>query len=201
MSFASPHRRQVLRALAAGAAALALAACGESAPQFKGSDITGTHLGQGVALTDFNGQPRTLKDFAGKVQVVFFGFTQCPDVCPTSLAELSDVMQQLGPDADRVQVLLITVDPERDTPEVLKQYVTNFDPRFLALTGSADQIKQAAASFKAYYAKVPRPDGDYTMDHTAAFYLLDGKGEARVLANNNIGADALAHDIKALLQG
>ena len=201
MPSAFPTRRRLLRTFAAGAAALVLAACGQSAPQFKGSDITGTRLGQGVALTDFNGQPRTLKDFAGKVQVVFFGFTQCPDVCPTALAELADVMQKLGPDADRVQVMLITVDPERDTPAVLKQYVTTFDSRFLGLTGTAEQIKQAAASFKAYYAKVPRPDGDYTMDHTAAFYLMDTKGEARVLANNNLGADALAHDIKALLQG
>lgn len=201
MPFESLSRRRLLRTFAAGAAALALAACGQPAPQFKGSDITGTHLGKGVALTDFNGQARTLNDFAGKVQVVFFGFTQCPDVCPTALAELNDVMQKLGPDADRVQVLLITVDPERDTPPVLKQYVTTFDSRFLGLTGTPEQIKQAAASFKAYYAKVPRPDGDYTMDHTAAFYLMDTKGEARVLANNNIGADALAHDIKALLQG
>lgn len=196
---ASFTRRRVLCGCAAAAAVLALAACGESPPKFKGSDITGTHLGKGLALTDHNGQARTLQDFSGKVQVVFFGFTQCPDVCPTTLAELSQVMTKLGPDAERVQVLLISVDPERDTPEILKQYVTTFDPRFLALTGTPDQIRQAAASFKAYYAKVPRPDGDYTMDHTAAFYLLDGKGEARVLANNNIGADNLAHDIKALL--
>ncbi|KCV17990.1 SCO1/SenC [Bordetella pertussis H934] len=182
-----------------GVAAL-LAACGESAPAFKGSDITGTQLGKKLALVDHNGKPRTLQDFAGKAVVVFFGFTQCPDVCPTSLAELSQVMKQLGPDADRVQVLLVTVDPERDTPEILKQYVTTFDPRFLGLTGTPEQIKQAAASFKAYYAKVPTQDGaNYTMDHTAAFYLFDGKGESRVLATNTAGAEALAHDIKALL--
>ncbi|WP_144629770.1 SCO family protein [Bordetella genomosp. 13] len=197
--FASVARRRLLQVCAAGAMALVLAACGESTPTFKGSDITGTHLGKDLALTDHNGKPRTLKDFAGKVQVVFFGFTQCPDVCPTSLVELSEVMKKLGADADRVQVLLVTVDPERDTPDVLKQYVTSFDPRFLSLTGDAEQIRKAAASFKAYYAKVPRKDGDYTMDHTAAFYLMDGKGEARVLANNNVGADALVHDIKALL--
>ncbi|SAI66320.1 electron transport protein [Bordetella ansorpii] len=196
--FASAARRRLLQACAAGAVAIALGACGEGKPSFKGSDITGTKLGKDLALTDHNGTARTLKDFEGKVKVVFFGFTQCPDVCPTSLVELADVMKRLGPDADRVQVLLITVDPERDTPEVLKQYVTSFDPRFLALTGNAEQIRKAAASFKAYYAKVPRKDGDYTMDHTAAFYLIDGKGDARVLANNNIGAEALAHDIKAL---
>ncbi|AEE68851.1 SCO1/SenC family protein [Bordetella pertussis] len=193
-------RRRALQAVAAMGVAALLAACGESAPAFKGSDITGTQLGKKLALVDHNGKPRTLQDFAGKAVVVFFGFTQCPDVCPTSLAELSQVMKQLGPDADRVQVLLVTVDPERDTPEILKQYVTTFDPRFLGLTGTPEQIKQAAASFKAYYAKVPTQDGaNYTMDHTAAFYLFDGKGESRVLATNTAGAEALAHDIKALL--
>lgn len=200
MSAFSTHRRAVLRGAAAVALAGILAACGDPAPSFKGNDISGTQLGKNLALNDHNGQARTLRDFAGKVTVVFFGFTQCPDVCPTSLAELSQVMQKLGGDADRVQVLMITVDPERDTPEILKQYVTTFDPRFLGLTGTPDQIKQAAASFKAYYAKVPTEGGkNYTMDHTAAFYLLDGKGESRVLANNTIGAEALAHDIKALL--
>ena len=164
-------------------------------------DITGADYARDIPLTDHNGQARHLKDFAGKVVVVFFGFTQCPDVCPTSLAELTEVMKKLGPDAERVQVLLITVDPERDTPEVLKQYVTAFDPRFLGLTGTPDQVKKAAASFKAYYAKAPTKEGNYTLDHTAAFYLLDGKGESRVLANNNIGVDALVHDIQALLKG
>jgi protein SCO1/2 len=200
MSVFSASRRLALRLGAAAALTAALAACGESAPVFKGSDISGTQLGRGMELSDYNGKTRQLSDFAGKVVVVFFGFTQCPDVCPTSLAELTEVMKKLGPDADRVQVLLITVDPERDTPEILKQYVTAFDPRFLGLTGTPDQVKKAAASFKAYYAKAPTKDGGYTMDHTAAFYLLDGKGESRVLANNNIGVDALAHDIQALLK-
>ena len=199
-SLFSAGRRLALRLGAATLVAAALAACGESKPVFKGSDISGTQLGKGLELVDFNGKTRHLSDFSGKVVVVFFGFTQCPDVCPTSLAELSDVMQKLGPDADRVQVLLITVDPERDTPEILRQYVTAFDPRFLGLTGTADQIKKAAASFKAYYAKSPTKDGGYTMDHTAAFYLLDGKGESRVLANNTLGADALAQDIRTLLK-
>lgn len=199
MSVFSVARRRMLQAAAAISLAGALAACGDTPPPFKGSDITGTKLGKTLALTDMNGQPRTLNDFAGKVAVVFFGFTQCPDVCPTALAELSQVMQTLGPDADRVQVLLVTVDPERDSPEVLKEYVTSFDPRFLALTGTPEQIKQAAGAFKAYYAKVPTKDGGYTMDHTAAFYLIDGKGESRVLANSNLGAEGLAHDIKLLL--
>ncbi|KCB44587.1 SCO family protein [Bordetella hinzii] len=201
MSVFSSARRRAVQAIAAVTVLGALVACGETPPPFKGSDITGTQLGKNMALTDMNGQPRTLKDFAGKVTVVFFGFTQCPDVCPTSLAEMAQVMQALGPDADRVQVLLVTVDPERDTPEILKQYVTSFDKRFLALTGTPDQLRQAAASFKAYYAKVPTKDGGYTMDHTAAFYLIDGKGESRVLANNTLGAQALANDIKLLVDG
>lgn len=201
MSVFSASRRLALRLATAAAFTVALAACGDNAPQFNGSDISGTQLGRGLELSDYNGKTRTLQDFAGKAVVVFFGFTQCPDVCPTSLAELTEVMKKLGPDAERVQVLLITVDPERDTPEVLKQYVTAFDPRFLGLTGTPDQVKKAAASFKAYYAKAPTKDGNYTMDHTAAFYLLDGKGESRVLANNNIGVDALVHDIQALLKG
>jgi len=197
MSF--PWTRAALRALAVLAASVLLAACDGGAPSFQGSDISGTHLGQGVSLTDQDGQPVALKDYAGKVVVVFFGFTQCPDVCPTSLAELAQVMQKLGKDADDVQVVLITVDPERDTPPVLGRYVKAFDPRFVGLTGTPDQIRQAAASFKAYYAKVPAADGNYSMDHTAAFYLLDKQGEARVLANNTAGVDALAHDIRQLL--
>lgn len=200
MSVFFTHRRALLRGATATLLAVALAACSEPAPKFLGNDISGTRLGKNLALTDHNGQARTLPDFAGKVVVAFFGFTQCPDVCPTALAELSQVMQKLGPDADRVQVLLISVDPERDTPEILKQYVTTFDPRFLGLTGTPAQVKAAAASFKAYYAKVPTEDGNnYTMDHTAAFYLFDGKGESRVLANSTIGTDAMVHDIKMLL--
>lgn len=199
----SPHftlRRGTLRAVLAGAALAVLAACGQQGPSFQGSDITGAKLGRDVSLVDTSGQPRTMADYEGKVVVAFFGFTQCPDVCPTALSEMAQVMQKLGPDADRVQVLLITVDPERDTQQVMREYVTAFDPRFVGLTGTPEQIKQAAASFKAYYAKSPRPDGDYSMDHTAAFYLLDTKGEARVLASNTAGVDVLVHDIKALLE-
>lgn len=194
------HRRTLLRGATAIMLAGFLAGCSEPAATFKGNDISGTRLGKKLALMDHNGQARTLTDFEGKVVVAFFGFTQCPDVCPTALAELSQLMQKLGPDADRVQVLLISVDPERDTPEILKQYVTTFDPRFVGLTGTPAQVKATAASFKAYYAKVPTEDGkNYTMDHTAAFYLFDGKGESRVLANSTIGVDAMAHDIKMLL--
>lgn len=177
-----------------------LAGCTDQPAAFKGSDISGTKLGQQWKLTDMNGQARDQSSFAGKVQLVFFGFAQCPDVCPTSLSELAEVMKLLGPDADRVQVLLVTVDPERDTPEILRKYISSFDPRFLGLTGTPEQVRLAASSFKAFYSKVPRPGGDYTMDHSASFYLLDRKGEARVLLSNNAGAAAIAHDIKALLK-
>lgn len=177
-----------------------LAGCTDQPAAFRGSDISGTKLGQQWKLTDMNGQARDQSSFAGKVQLVFFGFAQCPDVCPTSLSELSEAMKLLGPDADRVQVLLVTVDPERDTPDLLRQYLSAFDPRFLGLTGTPEQVRQAASSFKAFYSKVPRPGGDYTMDHSASFYLLDRNGEARVLLSNNVGAAAIAHDIKALLK-
>jgi len=176
-----------------------LAACGDQTPDFAGSDITGTGLGKDLALTDHAGVPRTLTDYAGKVVVVFFGFTQCPDICPTSLAEMAQVVRELGSDADRVQVLFITVDPERDTPDILRQYVTAFDARFVGLTGTPEQIRAAAASFKVSYAKVARAGNDYTMDHTAAFFLLDRHGQARVLTRANLGVAALVHDLRLLL--
>ncbi|OZI55196.1 SCO family protein [Bordetella genomosp. 5] len=200
MSLLSPVRRRLLCAAAAATVAFTLAACGETKPAFKGSDITGTQLGKGLDLVDHNGTPRKLSDFSGKALVVFFGFTQCPDVCPTALAELAQVMEKLGPDADRVQVMLVSVDPERDTADILKQYVTTFDSRFLGLTGTPEQVRKTAGSFKAYYAKVPSKDGStYTMDHSAGFYLFDTKGDSRVLANSTIGVDAVAHDLKLLL--
>ncbi|MEI2415410.1 SCO family protein [Orrella sp. JC864] len=200
MTYRFSLRRSLLRAVLALGTLSLLAACGKDKPEFMGSDITGTRLGQQMSLVDTAGQPRTLADYQGKVMVVFFGFTQCPDVCPTALAEMAQVMQQLGDDADRVQVALVTVDPERDTPQVLREYVTAFDPRFEGLTGTPEQVKQAAQSFKVYYAKSPRPDGDYSMDHTAAIYLLDAKGESRVLVNNTAGVDVLVHDVRTLLE-
>ena len=201
-----PSRRRSL--LARGLTALALAfglgaglsGCGDPVETFKGSEISGTHLGQGWQLTSADGKPYTLASFAGKAVLVFFGYTQCPDVCPTTLAELSEVMKLLGDKADRLQVVMITVDPERDTPDVLKAYVTSFDPRFLGLSGTPEQIKQAASSFKAYYAKSGAANGTYTMDHTASFYLIDPKGESRVLLNNNAGAEAIAHDVRLVLR-
>lgn len=194
------HPRRLLGAALFSLCLLYLSGCNDSTPQFKGSDISGTHLGKELALTGTDGKPYTLESLKGKVTVVLFGFTQCPDVCPTSLAELTQVMKLLGNDAKRVQVVLITVDPERDTPEVLRAYVSGFDSQFLGLTGTTEQIKKTAASFKVYYAKTAGAQGNYSMDHSASFYLMDAQGESRVLLNNTIGAAALAHDIGLLLR-
>ena len=140
--------------LAAIAACLLLAGCGAEGPSFRSSDITGLEIGRDFKLIDHNGQPRSLADFRGKVLVVFFGFTHCPDVCPTTLAELARALKQLGPDAQRVQVVMITVDPQRDTPEVLKPYVTALDPSFLGLTGDPQAIADPAREFKVFYQKL-----------------------------------------------
>jgi len=199
---ASTWIKRLGAALAFGAV-LALAGCGPASPDFKGTDITGTHLGKDLALTDHDGKPRTLASFSDKVTVVFFGFTQCPDVCPTALADMAEVMRRLGDDADRVQVLMVTVDPQRDTPEILRAYTTAFDPRFLGLHGDEAALKKTAASFRAYYARASQTAGSdpsrYNVDHTASFYIIDKQGEARVLAGNTAGPDSLAHDIRALL--
>lgn len=194
-------RRFVLRAGAAAVAAVGLAACGKN-PSFHSTDVSGSDLGTDLSLTDFNGQPRTLQDFKGKVLVVFFGFVQCPDVCPTTLAEFVQVRDSLGKDGDRVQVAFVTVDPERDTPEVLRQYVTQFDPSFIGLRGDADATARVAKSFKVFYAKVPgKEPGSYTMDHTAGSYVFDPEGKVRLFVRYGTGAQALASDIKTLLAG
>lgn len=180
-----------------------LSACSEQT-SFKGSDISGGDIGQGWALTDHHGNPANVDRFKGKVSVVFFGFTQCPDICPSSLSELHNAVAQLGPDANNVQVLMVSVDPERDSPEVMKDYLAVFSDglpnEFLGLTGTPEEIRQTAKAFRAYYAKVPTPDGSYTMDHSASYYLIDKDGKARVLASNQAGPDALAHDLRLLLQ-
>jgi len=199
MSFWTWLRRVAIRPLAMFTMAGLIAACGQDAPQFNGTDITGTRLGRDFALVDQNGKARDMASFEGKVAVMFFGFTQCPDVCPAALAELAEVKKNLGKQGDSLDVVMITVDPARDTPEILKGYVEAFDPSFIGLTGSPEAVKKAAGSFKAYYAAVPQKDGAYSMDHTASFYVFDKKGEARVLAANNIGVAALTKDIQALL--
>ena len=173
------NKRQFLRGGASIAAVsmLALTGCSDPKPEFKSVDITGADYAKNFSLTDHNGQLRTLQDFKGKVVVLFFGFTQCPDVCPTSMAELAEVKRQLGADGDKLQGLFISVDPERDTPEVLKAYMTNFDPSFLALRPTPEQLAAVAKDFKVYYKKVEgKTPTSYTMDHSAASYLYDPQG-------------------------
>jgi protein SCO1/2 len=193
--------------LAAGVAgALALAGCDKfSSPQkaaFNGVDITGADYAKRLSLADPDGKVRTLEEFKGKVVVVFFGFTQCPDVCPTTMAELAEVKRALGPDGDKVQGVFVSVDPERDTPALLKAYVTNFDPSFVALRGTPDETKATAREFKVFYSKVPgKTEGSYTVDHTAGSYLFDPQGRVRLFTRYGAGAQPLASDIKALLGG
>lgn len=167
---------------------------------FQLSDITGAEFGRDFSLTDHNGHARTLADFRGKVVTVFFGFTHCPDVCPTTLAEMAQVMRELGPDAEKVQVLFITVDPERDTPEVLRQYVPAFHPSFLGLYGDADATARTAKEFKVFYQKQPLPGGGYSVDHSAGTYIYDRQGRLRLYASYGSGAAKLLHDIRILLQ-
>lgn len=182
-----------------------LAACGESKTSvpreaFQNTDLTGLPYAKDFALSDHTGKPRTLADFKGKVVLMFFGYTQCPDVCPTTLSEMAQVMQQLGPQADQVQVLFVTVDPERDTQPLLAQYVPAFDARFLGLYGSAEQTAAVAKEFKVFYAKVPgKAAGSYSMDHTAASYVFDKQGKIRLLVRNGQGTDSMLHDVKLLL--
>lgn len=187
------------------AAAALLAGCDRpSAPdtklQFRGVDITGAEYGRALALPDQDGKLRTLADFKGKVTVVFFGYTQCPDVCPTTMAELAQVKKSLGADGERVQGVFVSVDPERDTPQLLKAYMANFDAGFVALRGSPEQTAAAAKEFKVFYAKVPgKTEGSYTVDHTAGSYVFDAAGRLRLFVRYGSGADALTADLKTLL--
>ncbi|MGZ8291290.1 MAG: SCO family protein [Telluria sp.] len=185
------------------ALALLLSGCDKLAsqpPSFKNTDLTGLDYARDFALTDHNGKPRTMADFKGKVVIVFFGFTQCPDVCPTTLSEMAGAMQALGKQADDVQVLFITVDPERDTQALLAQYVPAFDKRFLGLRGTPEQTTQVAKEFKVFFAKVPgKQPGSYTMDHTAASYVFDRNGKVRLFVRYGQGVEPLVHDLKQLL--
>ena len=192
-------RRHLLRLLPAALAA-GLAACGEKKPQFSGVDLTGADYAKDFRLPDTEGKVRSLKDFAGKVVVVFFGYTQCPDVCPTTLAEIAQAKQILGADGAKVQGVFITVDPERDTPQVLKAYMNNFGPDFVALRPDPGQLAAAAKDFKVYYKKVDgKAPGSYTMDHTAASFVYDPQGRLRLYTRYGTGPQALAGDLKQLL--
>ena len=157
-----------------------LAGCTPAEPVFKSTDISGTSYGKTLRLTDHHGQERTLADFKGKVVTIFFGYTQCPDVCPTALSGMSTVMQELGPDAERVQVIFVTVDPERDTPELLAQYVPAFDARFLGLYGTPEKIAEVAKEFRVFYRKSGDLAGHYTIDHTAGTYVFGPDGRPRL---------------------
>jgi protein SCO1/2 len=197
-----PVRRRLLVASLSALALAGLAACQKPQHSFQGIDITGAEYARQLNLTDANGQARTLADFKGKVAVVFFGYTQCPDVCPTTLAEIAAVKKKLGADGDKVVGVFVTVDPERDTPTVLKAYVESFGPGFVALRGTVDQTKEVAREFKVFFAKVPgTTDGSYTMDHTANSFVFDPQGRVRLAERYGAGVDALAQDVKALLDG
>jgi protein SCO1/2 len=170
------------------------------APSFQNTDVTGLDYAKGFTLTDQNGKKRTLADFKGKVVVVFFGYTQCPDVCPTTMAEMASVVKELGPKADQVQVLFITLDPERDTRELLASYVPQFDKRFLGLYGTPDETARVAKEFKVFYNKVPGSEpGSYSIDHTAGSYVFDRDGKIRLFVRHGQGAAPLVHDIRQLL--
>jgi len=181
-------------------AVLAAVGCNASGPSFKNTDITGADYGKDFRLTDHTGKARTLADFRGKVVVMFFGYTRCPDVCPTTLAELKAVKEQLGGDGERLQVLLVTVDPERDTPELLASYVPAFDASFLGLYGDNAAISKVARDFKVFYQKNPGKASDsYTVDHTAGSYIFDPQGRLRLFARHGNTAN-LAADIRTLLR-
>lgn len=190
--------RRACIVLMASAVAGAVSACQRPAPSFKGIDITGAAYARDFSLPDAAGTTRTLADFKGKVVMVFFGFTQCPDVCPTTLSRAVEVRKLLGADADKVQVVLVTVDPERDTPEVLRSYVAAFDPGFVALRGDASATAAMAKEFKVFFQKVPTANS-YTMDHTAVTYVFDPKGRLRLALRHEQSAAEVAADLKILL--
>lgn len=185
--------------LGAALAVVVLAGCNGSGPSFKNTDITGAGYGKDFTLTDHTGKTRTLADFRGKVVVVFFGYTHCPDVCPTTLADLKVAREQLGEDGKRVQVLFVTVDPERDTRELLSNYVPAFDPSFLGLYGDPAATARVAKEFRVFYQKVPGKTPDsYTVDHTAGSYVFDPQGRLRLLVRPG-NVPNLVADLKTLL--
>ena len=190
-------RRYLLSALAV----LALAACSPDKPKFNAIDITGADYAKGFTLIDHNGQSRGLSDFKGKVVVLFFGYTQCPDVCPTSMVELAEVKRLMGADGDKLQGVFVTVDPARDTAELLKAYMANFDPTFVAFIPTPEQLAVVAKDYKIYYKKVDgKTPTSYTMDHSAGSYVYDAQGNLRLYSRYGVGAQVLAQDIQTLLK-
>ena len=201
-ALADPTRRALLGSLAA-LTVTGLAACSrEARPSFKSVDVTGASYGQRLSLPDVNGHVRTLADFKGKLTVVFFGYTQCPDVCPTTLSALVETKRLLGPDGDKLQAVFITIDPGRDTPQLLQAYVGAFDPGFVALRGNLDETADTAKEFKVFYRRVDGKTPDsYTMDHTAASYVFDPQGRLRLYVRHDIPPADLAADLRTLLKG
>lgn len=200
------NKRNALRWLA-GSAVLAstagvLTAC-KSKADFNAIDLTGSkEYGQDFSMPDQHGKRRSMADFKGKVVLVFFGFTQCPDVCPTTLGDLVAVKQKLGAKGDKLQVIFASVDPARDTPEILQAYLANFDPSFLALRGSDEETAKMAKDFKVYYKQVDgQTPGSYTMDHTAGDYIFDPEGRLRLYSRYGTPVDTLAKDIEQLIDG
>ena len=190
-------RRYFLSALAV----LALAACSPDKPKFNAIDITGADYAKGFTLTDHNGQSRSLSDFKGKVVVLFFGYTQCPDVCPTSMVELAEVKRLMGADGDKLQGVFVTVDPARDTTDLLKAYMANFDPTFVAFIPTPEQLAVVAKDYKIYYKKVEgKTPTSYTMDHSAGSYVYDTQGNLRLYSRYGVGVQVLAQDIQTLLK-
>ena len=190
-----------LRLLGAALVVLSLVGCGPPQPAFKNTDVTGADCCKDFRLTDHNGKTRTLTDFRGKAVVMFFGYTQCPDVCPTTMSEMKAVLQQLGADAQRVQVLFVTVDPERDTRELLASYVPAFDPNFLGLYGDSDATAKMAKEFRVYYRKQAGPTPtSYTVDHTAGSYVFDPQGRVRLFVRHGDGGANLVADLRTLLK-
>lgn len=190
------HRRTVLTAFVATAW---LAGCAPAKPKFIGTDITGVTYGREFRLTDPDGRERTLAEFKGKVVLLFFGFTQCPDVCPTALSRAAEVRKLLGADGDKIQVIFVTVDPERDSPNLLRAYTQSFDPNFLGLRTDVARTAEVAQEFRIFYQKVPT-GGSYTMDHTALTYIYDPQGKLRLAMRHDLTAAQFAADIRTLLQ-
>ncbi|RYF32474.1 MAG: SCO family protein [Comamonadaceae bacterium] len=186
---------------AAGLFGLNIAGCTEAKPSFNAVDLTGADYARNFKLTDADGKERTLADFKGKVVVLFFGYAQCPDVCPTTMTEMAQVKKELGKDGDKLQVVFITVDPARDTPEVMKAYMGAFDPAFVALIPTPEQLAATAKDFKAYYKK---NDGttptSYSMDHSAASYIYDTQGRLRLYARYGAGVAPMVADVQALIR-
>ena len=186
---------------------LALVACDAkqgSAQQsnngFMGTDITGADFPKPLTLTDHFGKKRTMQDFAGKVVVLFFGYTHCPDVCPATMIELKNTMKLLGKKSDEVQVLFVTVDPQRDTQQILAQFVPSFDKRFIGLRGSLQETAETLGNFKIYYSKIAgKTDNDYTIDHSAGMYVYDKAGKIRLYMGYGEKPADMASDISKLL--